>query len=103
MTAQQLDDFERLLALPDPLLTQWFQQGGEPEEAGFAALFDAAAALAKDVGMPNILAGVNLSHEEAYRQMKALGFRTALQGVAMHRGNEPGYCRPGLHVLDDWR
>lgn len=38
MTAAELDDFERLLALPDPLLTQWFQQGGAPEESAFAAL-----------------------------------------------------------------
>jgi antitoxin CptB len=41
MTDQELDDFERLLALPDPLLTQWFQQGEEPEEAAFAALIGA--------------------------------------------------------------
>ncbi len=38
MTAQELDDFERLLALPDPLLTQWFQQGDDPEEPSEAAL-----------------------------------------------------------------
>jgi hypothetical protein len=23
--------------------------------------------------------------------------------VTMHRPNEPGYSRPGLYVLDDWR
>jgi hypothetical protein len=69
----------------------------------FAALLDACGALANAVGMKKVLAGVNLAREEAYRQMKALGFRTAIQGVAMHRGNEPGYCRPGLYVLDDWR
>ena len=38
MTAAELDDFERLLALPDPLLTQWFQQGEAPEETAFAGL-----------------------------------------------------------------
>jgi antitoxin CptB len=41
MTVDELDDFERLLALPDPLLTQWFQQGEEPEEAALAALMSA--------------------------------------------------------------
>jgi antitoxin CptB len=41
MTGAELDDFERLLALPDPLLTQWFQQGEEPEEAALAALIGA--------------------------------------------------------------
>ena len=41
MTHRELDDFERLLALPDPLLTQWFQRAEEPEEAAFAALMSA--------------------------------------------------------------
>jgi len=53
--------------------------------------------------MPNVLAGVNLAREEAYRQMKARGFRTVVQGVTLHRGNEEGYSRPGVHVIDDWR
>ena len=53
--------------------------------------------------MPNVLAGVNLAREEAYRQMLARGFRTMIQGVTMHRPNEPGYSVPGLFVLDDWR
>jgi hypothetical protein len=69
----------------------------------FSALLDAAGALAAAAGMPNILAGVNLARDDAYRQMKALGFRTAIQGVSLHRPNEPGYSRPGLYVLDDWR
>ncbi len=78
-------------------------RSGPGADGRFAALLDACGALADAVGMKRVLAGVNLAREEAYRQMKALGFRTAIQGVAMHRGNEPGYCRPGLYVLDDWR
>jgi GNAT superfamily N-acetyltransferase len=69
----------------------------------FGALLDACAELARDAGMPNVLAGVNLAREEAYRQMRARGFRTMIQGVTMHRPNEPGYSAPGLFVLDDWR
>jgi predicted N-acetyltransferase YhbS len=69
----------------------------------FAALLDAAGALARSVGMPNVLAGVNLAREEAYRHMLTRGFRSRMQVVAMHRPNEPGYSRPGLFVLDDWR
>jgi hypothetical protein len=50
------------------------------------------------------LAGVNLAREEAARALRAAGFHpTPIQGVAMHRPNEPGYSRPGLYVLDDWR
>lgn len=69
----------------------------------FAALLDAAGTLARSVAMPNVLAGVNLAREEAYRQMLARGFRSRMQVVTMHRPNEPGYSRPGLFVLDDWR
>ena len=76
---------------------------GPGAEERFGALLDACAALAHDAGMPNVLAGVNLAREEAYRQMVARGFRTMIQGVTMHRPNEPGYSRSGLYVLDDWR
>ena len=44
MTLRELEDFERLLALPDPLLTQWFSQREKPEEAEFAALIGALRA-----------------------------------------------------------
>lgn len=69
----------------------------------FSALLDGTAALAHVAGMPNVLAGINLSHADAYRQMKASGFTPAFQGVTMHRGNEPGYSRPDTYVIDDWR
>ena len=69
----------------------------------FDALLDACAALARQAGMPTVLAGVNTAREEAYRQMLRRGFRTEFLGVTMHRPNELGYSRPGLYVLDDWR
>ena len=69
----------------------------------FGALLDAASVLAHQTRMPAVLAGINLSHEEAYRRMKAHGYRPAFQGVAMHRGNEPGYCRADVYAIDDWR
>jgi hypothetical protein len=53
--------------------------------------------------MPNLLAGVNLARNEAYRQMVSRGFRATRHGVAMHRPNEAGYSRTGVYVLDDWR
>jgi hypothetical protein len=76
---------------------------GPGVDARFAALLDGVAALAHTAGMPAVLAGVNLARDAAYRQMKASGYTPAFQGVAMHRGNQPGYCRPDVHVLDDWR
>ena len=72
-------------------------------EADYLRLLDACAALAIAVGMPNLLLGANLAREQAYRHLVERGFRTAIQGVAMHRDNDPGYSRPGLYVLDDWR
>ena len=76
---------------------------GPGVEQRFARLLNACGALALSVGMPNLLAGVNHAREEAYRHMVARGFRTAIPGVTMHRPNEPGYSRPGVYVLDDWR
>jgi GNAT superfamily N-acetyltransferase len=69
----------------------------------FAALLDAAEALARSVGMANVLAGVNTSREEAYLQMLGRGFRSRMHLILMHRPNEPGYSRGGVFVLDDWR
>ena len=76
---------------------------GPGADARFEALLDACSALARTVGMKTVLAGVNTAREEAYRQMLARGFRSRMQVVTMHRPNEPGYSRPGLFVLDDWR
>src|SRR3954447_4361449 len=72
-------------------------------EDRFTELLDACAALAVSTGMTTLVAGVNTAREEAYRAMLGRGFRTQIQGVTMHRPNEPGYSRPGLFVLDDWR
>jgi predicted N-acetyltransferase YhbS len=76
---------------------------GPGAEQRFASLLDASGELADAAGMPNVLAGVNLAREEAYRHMLKRGFRTRIQGVTMHRPNEPGYSRPGLFIVDDWR
>lgn len=41
MEGVALDDFERLLAQPDPVLTEWFALGSKPMEPEFAALIAA--------------------------------------------------------------
>jgi len=53
--------------------------------------------------MARLDAGVNLARHEAYHKLRERGFRTDLQGVAMHRANEPGYNRLGVYLIDDWR
>jgi GNAT superfamily N-acetyltransferase len=69
----------------------------------FLRLIDACEGLAVDVGMANVLAGVNMARHEAYQLLGARGYRTAILGVTMHRHNDPGYSRPGTYLIDDWR
>jgi GNAT superfamily N-acetyltransferase len=54
-------------------------------------------------GLSRLSAGVNLSRHAGYRMMLGHGFLTDRQGVAMHRGNDAGYNRSDVFVIDDWR
>jgi len=78
-------------------------RSGAGADGRFAALLDAASTLGASVGMGQVLAGVSSAREEAYRQMGARGFRALMNVVTMHRPHEPGYSRPGVFALDDWR
>ena len=69
----------------------------------FSLLLDACEALAARRELTKLTAGVNTARIEAYQLMLARGFKTDMQGVAMHQPNEPGYSRPGAFVIDDWR
>lgn len=44
MGAEEMSDFEQLIALPDPVLTQWFSQDETPAEPQFAELIAAMRA-----------------------------------------------------------
>ncbi|HEY6283063.1 MAG TPA: hypothetical protein VIW22_03975, partial [Nitrososphaerales archaeon] len=50
-----------------------------------------------------IEAGVNLARKGAYEELIAAGFRSDFSGVAMQRPDEPGFNRPDVFALDDWR
>ena len=69
----------------------------------FDRLLDACEAFAASHGAQRLVAGGNMAREEGYRALAARGFRADLQGVTMHRPNEPGYSRPGAYIIDDWR
>jgi len=73
------------------------------EEQDFDRLLNACEEMAAEKGLSRLVAGVNTARHEAYRRMLGRGFRTDLQGVAMQRPNEPGYNRPGMYLIDDWR
>jgi GNAT superfamily N-acetyltransferase len=76
---------------------------GPEAERHFDALLAACEALAAARGASLLIAGTNLARVLAYQRLLAGGFRTQIQGVAMHRPNEPGYSRPEVLVIDDWR
>lgn len=76
---------------------------GPTAEALFDRLLDACEALAASKGISRLEAGVNMARHGAYRKMLERGFHTEIQGVAMHRPNEPGYNRPEVYLIDDWR
>jgi GNAT superfamily N-acetyltransferase len=68
----------------------------------FEGLLAACEAFAATRGAV-VEAGVNLAREDAYRRMRARGYRTVTQGVAMQRPHQPGFNRPDVYVIDDWR
>lgn len=73
----------------------------------FDRLLQACNDLASRRGLDTVLAGVNTARVHAYRLMLTQGFRTQIQGVCMqqssHRTDDPGYNRPGVFAIDDWR
>jgi GNAT superfamily N-acetyltransferase len=70
----------------------------------FEALIGGVEDYARALGVAKITAGVNLARREAFQALRARGFRTEMQGVAMETGDaRSGYNRAGIYVLDDWR
>jgi GNAT superfamily N-acetyltransferase len=77
-------------------------RGGAGAGERFDKLLDACDALAASRGA-TLEAGVNLAREDAYRRMRAHGYRTTTQGVAMQRPHVDGFNRADAYVIDDWR
>ena len=69
----------------------------------FERLLDTCEAFAAAAGARTLVAGMSLGRVEACRALLERGFHADLQGVALHRGNAPGYHRPGVYAIDDWR
>jgi len=68
----------------------------------FDRLLAACDAFAQPRGL-TLEAGCNLAREDAFRRMRAHGYRPMTQGIAMHRPNIPGFNREDAYVIDDWR
>jgi hypothetical protein len=72
-------------------------------QENFRTLLNVTSLLAKDKSLSRIVAGINTERSEAYRSMVEYGFQADIQGIAMHRPNEPGYNRSDVYLIDDWR
>ena len=83
--------------------TCYVKFGAAQTPDAFEALLNACEAFASGRKLSRLEAGVNTARHDAYQRMIARGFRTDLMGVAMHKANDPGYSRPDVYVLDDWR
>jgi hypothetical protein len=59
--------------------------------------------LAGQRGLRKLSGGMNTARQEAWAAMLDGGWRGKMVGVAMQRPNEPGYNRPGVFLIDDWR
>jgi GNAT superfamily N-acetyltransferase len=69
----------------------------------FRRLLEACHEFAAKRAATTLDAGVNLARLDTYREMLQAGFRTTRQGVVMERNAEPGYNRPDVFLIDDWR
>lgn len=76
---------------------------GSTTEQCFEQLLDACKSFASLRGMSRLVAGVNIGCNKAYRKMIERGFRTFIQGVAMHKPNESGFYRADVYLINDWR
>jgi GNAT superfamily N-acetyltransferase len=76
---------------------------GPDAAAAFAELLDLCDRYAALRGAVQLVAGINTARTPAYQALLARGFRTYALGVAMQRPNDPGFNRPDVWLLDDWR
>jgi hypothetical protein len=77
-------------------------RGGAGAGERFDELLDACEDFALSRGAI-VEAGVNPAREDAYRHMRARGYRVTLQGIAMQRPHADGFNRADAYMIDDWR
>ncbi len=83
--------------------TCYVKFGAARSADAFERLLDAVECFAHHRGLTRLEAGVNFARDDAHRRMQTRGFHTEILGVAMHKSNKPGYNRPGVYLIDDWR
>ena len=76
---------------------------GPRAAADLERLLAACESFAQARDCESLAAGVSMGRGRAYQAMRAIGFRTMLQGVTMHRPSAPPFHDENAFVLDDWR
>ena len=69
----------------------------------FRRLISVCHDFARERGAAKLSAGMNVARLGAYREMLQAGFRSSAQGVVMEKDGAPGYNRPEVFLIDDWR
>jgi GNAT superfamily N-acetyltransferase len=77
-------------------------RGGSSAGSRFAHLLDAVEEYALRLDA-EVEAGVNLACVDAFRQMRARGYRATTLGVAMQRPLGESFNRRRAYVISDWR
>jgi GNAT superfamily N-acetyltransferase len=72
-------------------------------ESNFQRLLDACEFFASEQGLSHLVAGANTGRQQAYAKMLSNRFQIDMLGIAMQKGNDVGYNRPDVYIIDDWR
>jgi GNAT superfamily N-acetyltransferase len=78
-------------------------RSGKTATQEFRRLLEACLEFARSRGAKTVSGGVNMSRLDAYQEMLEMGFRTTSQGVILEQNGAPGYNRPEVFLIDDWR
>jgi hypothetical protein len=73
------------------------------DESNFQRLLDACESFSSEQGLSRLVAGANTARQQAYAKMLTNRFRIDILGIAMQKGNDVGYNRPDVYIIDDWR
>lgn len=69
----------------------------------FNSLLMACESTAREAGVSKIAAGISTARDAGFECMLQSGYKTDYLGVYMHKPNDPGFCRPDVFAIDDWR
>jgi ribosomal protein S18 acetylase RimI-like enzyme len=69
----------------------------------FVHLLEACEEFAASRGVRRLVAGTNTGRSAAYESMLNAGYKTWMNGIAMHKSGGTCYDHPGVFVVDDWR